>query len=183
MDATELEQLLLISGQAGKGAGTAFATHFRRLAQSHHRKVRLSGGVHGGGKAVFGGCVDLCPFGVQDRSSSLFFARLQRVFDRSHALDVRFFAPEAEHVRRIVRQRADHGDFMRAGAQRQERSRAFKRFVPKKHERLFGGLARERAMFRHGCDDFRAFCVRAFEQPQGKLQAQHAANGLIHGLH
>src|SRR5208337_2794409 len=49
------EQLLLISGQTGEDAGTAFAAHFRSLAQSHHHKVRLPGGVHGGGKAVFGG--------------------------------------------------------------------------------------------------------------------------------
>ena len=124
------------------------------------------------------------PFGVQDRSSSLFFARLQGVFDRNHSLNARFFASKAERIRRIVRQRADQGDFMRPGAQRQQGSRAFKRLVPKKHEQqLFSGLAHERTMFRHGRDYFRAFRVRAFEHPQGKLQAQHAANGFIHGRH
>ena len=179
----QFEQLLLISGQTGKGAGTAFAAHFRSLAQSHHHKVRLPGGVHGGGKAVFGGCVDLCPFGVQDRSSSLFLARLQSVLDRNHSLDAMFFAPKAEHIRCIVCQGADQGDLVRPGAQRQQGSRAVERLVLKKHERFFRGLAHERAMFRHGRGYFRAFCVRAFEQPQGKLQAQHAANGFIHGRH
>ena len=95
---------MLISGQTGKGPGTAFAAHFRRLAQSHHHEVRLPGGIHGGGEPVFRGCVDLRPFGVQDRSSSLFFARLERVFDRSHSLDARFFASKAEHIRSVVRQ-------------------------------------------------------------------------------